>query len=232
MVRIDRLAKQCSGFALAASIAPLVCAGDPARPALRYGHQLCPGQLGAGGTEFSIADRTILRGRDIQRWAIIAIVLLRYLAMAHSAGAEDAPFGFTWSQTAQSLPEPSATSVDGNIETLTYRGPRLPPRAPHADIIVLRVCDRLGLQEVRSFSGAYPLAQVSEVFLDVYARIIHRYGEADQADLVHGTADWNAQHIRMRLEGDENDDYRVLLISDGPQLRQCLTEHERVKGNE
>jgi hypothetical protein len=168
----------------------------------------------------------------MRRGAIIATVLLRHLSMAHSAGAEDGPFGFAWSQAAQSLPEPSATSIDGNIKILSYRGSRLPPRAPHAEIIILRVCDRLGLQQVRSFSGAYPLSQVSDAFLDMYERIIHRYGEADQADLVHGTANWNAQHIRMRLEGDENNDYRVLLINDGPQLRECLTEHARIKSHQ
>jgi hypothetical protein len=185
------------------------------------------GQLAARETEPATADRAMLR--SMQRYAIMAIVLLSYLGIAHSAGAEDAPLGLAWSQTAQSLPEPSATSVEGNIETLAYRGPRLPPQATQAEIVILRVCDGLGLQQVRRFSRAYPPSRVIDAFLDFYEQAMHRYGEADQADLVHGVANWSGQHVRMRVEGDENDDYRIVLIIDGPQLRQCLTERESVK---
>jgi hypothetical protein len=170
--------------------------------------------------------------RGMRCWAIIAIFLLRYLGIAYSSEAQDAPLSLAWSQTVQSLPEPSATSVDGNIKTLTYRGPRLPPQARQADIVILRVCDRLGLQQVKRFSRAYSLPQVIDAFLDLYEQARYRYGEADQADLEHGTANWSAQHVHMRLEGDENEDYRVLLIDDGPQLRQCLTEHGSAKAHE
>ena len=66
--------------------------------------------------------------------------------------------------------------------------------------------------------------------LDIYSRARVRNGEADQIDIEHGTAAWSSQHIRMRLESDVEHSYRIVSISDGPQLRECRAAQAKIRG--
>ena len=164
--------------------------------------------------------------------AILAVLLLASLGVAPQAGAADAPFGFAWSEGADSLPPPSTTDVDGNIKELTYRPPHLPPQATETDIVIARVCDKFGLQQVEWFSHAYAFAMAISAFLDVYQQGVHQYGEAQQADLAHGTAVWISHRIRMQTERDDDDgQYRIVVSSDGPQFGACQAEHDKIAGH-
>jgi hypothetical protein len=162
--------------------------------------------------------------------AIAAIVLLRLLTFTSAAAAQaaDAPFGFTWSQSKESLPDPSSVLVDANITRLTYLDSKLPPQNAEADAVILRLCDGHGLQQVRWLGRAYPLSDATSMFLDLYEKITQQNSPADQYDPEHAMAAWSGRQSRMRLEGDEERNYRVVIITDGPQYADCRAEHAKI----
>ncbi len=162
--------------------------------------------------------------------AFAAIVALPLLNFANPAAAQtvEAPFGFTWSENRNLLPDASSVVVDGNITRLTYRDSKLPPQIADADAVVLRLCEGSGLQQVRWLGRDYPLADATNTFLDLYEEIMQRSGQADQYDPVHATAAWSGQQRRMRLEDDENRNYHIVVIYDGPQYADCRAEHAKI----
>jgi hypothetical protein len=168
---------------------------------------------------------------SIRNYAIAAFFILRALDLTNAAAQEaDVPYGFAWSQTRESLPDPSSVIVDANITRLTYQGQKLPPNVSDADALVLRLCDGHGLQQVRWLGHTYPLADAAGRFLDFYEQITQRTGEADQYDPEHAIAAWSHEHSRMHLEGDEDRNYRVVVIHDGPQYADCRAEHAKITG--
>jgi hypothetical protein len=159
--------------------------------------------------------------------AIIALPLLNFTNPA-AAQTVDAPFGFTWSESRNLLPDASSVVVDANITRLTYRDSKLPPQTADAAAVVLRLCDGRGLQQVRWLGHAYPLFNATSNFLDLYGQIMQRSGQADQYDPEHATAAWTGQQSRMRLEGDESRNYHIVVIYDGPQYADCRAEHAKI----
>jgi hypothetical protein len=179
-----------------------------------------------------LAVSAMLRRSDAstRNVAIAAIITLGLLKFTNPAAAQtiDAPFGFTWSQSKKLLPDASSVIVDGNITRLTYRDSKLPPQIADADAVVLRLCDGRGLQQVRWLGRAYPLFDATSNFLDLYEEIMQRSGQADQYDPDHATAAWTGQQRRMRLEDDENRNYHIVVIYDGPQYADCRAEHAKI----
>lgn len=163
--------------------------------------------------------------------AIVALQLLNFTNAA-AAQAVDAPFGFTWSQSKKSLPDPSSVIVDANITRLTYRDSKLPQQIADADAAVLRLCDGRGLQQVRWLDRAYPLSDATTRFLDFYEQIVERSGQADLYDPDHAMAAWSGQQSRMRLEGDEERNYHLVVIYGGPQYANCRAEHAKITGRQ
>jgi hypothetical protein len=168
----------------------------------------------------------------IRQTAMVAVVVLQLSGLSNFAHAADAPYGFKWSQEAEALPKPSASNADTNIKELTYRDSRLPAQSTDTETVIVEVCDGFGLQQVRSISHSFTLSAAVYEFLDIYEQSALQYGDADQADFDHGTAAWSAQHIDMRMVPDENDkdDYRILMVTDGPQFATCEAEHARIIG--
>jgi hypothetical protein len=162
--------------------------------------------------------------------AFAAIVALPLLNFANPAAAQtvEAPFGFTWSENRNLLPDASSVVVDANMTRLTYRDSKLPPQTADAAAVVLRLCDGRGLQQVRWLGHAYPLFNATSNFLDLYGQIMQRSGQADQYDPEHATATWTGQQSRMRLEGDESRNYHIVVIYDGPQYADCRAEHAKI----
>jgi len=154
---------------------------------------------------------------------------LSILGLICPVAAADAPFGFSWSQGADAMPKPSSTANDSNYTVLTYQGAQLPKSATQTEVVTAKVCDGVGLQQVRWYSHPYALSLAINAFLDVYQQGVQRYGEAQQADLEHGAANWTAERIRMRTERDD-DSYRILVISDGPQFAACRAQHRKLTG--
>jgi hypothetical protein len=167
--------------------------------------------------------------KSVCNCVIGAMAVLAALGLSQNVrAADDAPYGFTWSQSKESLPDPSSVIVDANITRLTYRDSKLPRQIADADALVLRLCDGRGMQQVRWLGRAYPLSDATSSFLDLYEQIIQRSGQADQYDPDHASAVWSGQQSRMRLEGDEERNYRVVVIYDGPQYGDCRAEHAKI----
>jgi hypothetical protein len=66
-----------------------------------------------------------------------------------------------------------------------------------------------GLRSTRIATGQMVQSRLTAVlaiewFLAIYEKGMLRYGLPDQKDLVHGAAAWNADHISMRMERDED----------------------------
>jgi hypothetical protein len=163
--------------------------------------------------------------------APVALVVSFDFAFSQNAPAKpvvDAPSGFAWSQSKDMLPDPSSVIVDGNITRLTYRDAKLPRQFADADSLVLRLCDGRGLQQVRWFGRAYPQSAAVDNFLDFYEQVTQRNGQADQYEPEHASAAWTALQSRMRLVGDEERNYRIVVIYDGPQYADCRAEHDRI----
>jgi hypothetical protein len=122
--------------------------------------------------------------------------------------------------------------ADANIIELIYEGAALPPPAKDAQTIALKVCDRYGLQQVRWVSRAFSLAEATRKFVTIYAEGVRRHGESDEGDVNHGTAGWSREGIGMLIERVEQEGYRVVMISDGPQFAQCKSEYQQITGHE
>ena len=43
---------------------------------------------------------------------------------------------------------------------------------------------------------------------------------------------WSGQQSRMRLEGDEERNYHLVVIYDGPQYADCRAEHAKITGRQ
>jgi hypothetical protein len=172
----------------------------------------------------------VVHQRATRNAAIAAIIILWPLNFSNAAAAQavNAPFGFIWSQGKESLPAPSSIIVDANITRLTYRDSKLPPQIADTEAVVLRLCDGHGLQQIRWLGRAYPLSDATSRFLDLYEQITQQSGPADQYDPEHAMAAWSGQQSRMRLEGDEERNYRVVVIYDGPQFADCRAEHTKI----
>lgn len=64
--------------------------------------------------------------KSVWNCAIGAFAVLAAFCLSQNVqAADDAPFGFTWSQSKESLPDPSFVIVDA-IRRLTYRNSKLP----------------------------------------------------------------------------------------------------------
>ena len=107
----------------------------------------------------------------------------------------------------------------------------LPAHMNDTETVTLKVCDRSGLQQVTWASRSFGLADAAKKFWDIYTEGAQQHGEADRGDLDRGTAGWSKEGIGMRLERHPQEGYRVIMISDGPLLKQCLAEHQQITGN-
>ncbi len=170
---------------------------------------------------------------DLPSWKCAAIIFATHAAgMLCIVEAAEAPFGLVWSQKRESLPRPSSAVADANIIELIYEGSALPPPAKDAQTIALKVCDGHGLQQVRWVSRAFSLAEATKRFFTIYAEGVRRHGESDEGNASNGTAGWSREGIGMLLERAEQEGYRVVMISDGPQFARCKSEYEQITGHE
>ena len=172
--------------------------------------------------------------KGVSPWKCAAIAMI----VAHAGGvpylveAAEAPFGFAWSQKRESLPRSSSMVADANIIELIYEGSTLPPPMKDTQIVTLKVCDRYGLQQVRWVSRIFSLSEGTTKFLTIYAEGVKRYGEADEGNVDHGTAGWSGEGIGMLMERAEQEGYRVIMISDGPQFARCKAEYQQITGHQ
>jgi hypothetical protein len=164
--------------------------------------------------------------------AAMAIFATHATGMLCVVEAADAPFGLVWSQKRESLPRPSSAVADANIIELLYEGSSLPPPAKDAQTIALKVCDGYGLQQVRWVSRAFSLAEAIKKFFTIYAEGVRRHGESDEGNVSNGTAGWSREGIGMLLERAEQEGYRVVMVSDGPQFVRCKSEYQQITGHE
>jgi hypothetical protein len=166
------------------------------------------------------------------KFAAIAILA------AHAAGvpclvkAAEAPFGLVWSQKRETLPRPSSAVADANIIELIYEGAALPPPAKDAQTIGLKVCDGYGLQQVRWVSRPFTLAEATKKFFAAYAEGVRRHGESDEGNVSDGTAGWSREGIGVLIERAEQEGYRPVMISDGPQFARSKSEYQQITGHE
>lgn len=165
-------------------------------------------------------------------WRVAARAMFIGLTfIAPIAGAAEAPFGFKWSQSAESLPRPSSAIAEANMVVIFYDGSVLPTKMKDTGGVILKVCKNLGLQQVRWVSRSFFFLDLAkEKFIAIYEEGVRRYGEANEGDLDKGTAAWSGEHIGMRLDRDSQGGYRVLMISDGPRFAECEAEYKRITG--
>jgi len=164
--------------------------------------------------------------------AVIVILAAHAAGMPFCAEAAEAPFGLIWSQKRESLPQPSSAIADANIIELIYEGAALPSPAKDAQTIALKVCDGYGLQQVRWVSRRFSLAEATKKFFIAYAEGVRRHGESDEGNVSNGTAGWSREGIGMLMERADQEGYRVVMISDGPQFARCKSEYQRITGHE
>jgi hypothetical protein len=100
------------------------------------------------------------------------------------------------------------------------------------DIVVLTVCEGRGLQQVRWVSRPYKQTDAINKFLDIYEVGVARYGEADKGNLDAGSAAWTRERISMVMVNEQQDVYRIIMISDGPLFETCEDDHSRSTGRQ
>jgi hypothetical protein len=167
------------------------------------------------------------------RKVLAATVVATYMAgPPYSAQTAEAPFGLVWFQKQETLPHPSSMENDGNIVVLTYEGSSLPSFMKDAASVIMKVCQRQGLQQVRWFSRTFSLSGGAEKFFDIYEEGVKLYGQADEGDVDQGKVAWSRERIGMRLYKDGQEGFRIVMITDGPQFEQCVAEHNQITGRE
>jgi hypothetical protein len=167
-----------------------------------------------------------------RKFALLAIIVATAAADPHFAKAADAPFGFAWFQERESLPGPSSELLDANITELTYERSRLPPPMTDTEIVALKVCEKYGLQQVRWVSRTFSRTAAINKFLELLTEGTKRYGAVDEGNPNNGTAGWSGQGIGLLIEHADHDNYRVLMISDGPQFERCQAEYRQITGHQ
>jgi hypothetical protein len=165
---------------------------------------------------------------SVRQCSLVAAVAVITAYLTPPAHAAEAPFGFAWTQSRDSLPRPSSTVADANIAVLVYEGAALPTAMKDTELVALRIYRRQGLQQVRWVSRIFSLSAGINKFLDIYEEGARRHGEADVKSLDQGIASWASEQIAMRLERAEEDGYRIVMVTDGPKLQQCQDEYQHI----
>jgi hypothetical protein len=164
--------------------------------------------------------------------ALLSIIVATAAADPPFAKAADAPFGFAWFQEREALPRPSSELSDANITELTYERSRLPPPMTDTEIVALKVCKKYGLQQVRWVSRIFDRIAAINKFLVLLREGTNRYGAADEGNPSNGTAGWSGEGIGLAIDHADQDNYRVLMISDGPQFERCQAEYRQITGHQ
>ena len=81
-------------------------------------------------------------------------------------------------------------------------------------------------------SRAFSLAEAIKNFFTIYAEGVRRHGEPDEGNADHRTAGWSREGIGMLMERAEQEGYRIVMISDGPQFARCKSEYQQITGHE
>ena len=134
--------------------------------------------------------------------------------------AQPAPFGLNWGDHLEALPRASSRTKEKNITLLLFKMDRAAGYRD-TDEIVLKVCDKEGLQQ--SIWTGRPLSgeDARRNFASAYAEAVRRYGKPDQGDAASGTASWNSARVTMFAKLVEPGYYRILMIMDGPAFKAC-----------
>jgi hypothetical protein len=165
-------------------------------------------------------------------WTSVLVVVIVACCAADTDAAAEAPFGFAWFQPRGTLPRPSSTVADANITQLTYEGSNLPPSMKETETVALKVCEGIGLQQVKWVSRPYTRVAAVDKFLDIYDVGVKRYCQSDEGNPNTGTAGWSREGIGMLIDRDEQDRYRVIMVSDGPRFELCQAEYRRITGHQ
>jgi hypothetical protein len=151
---------------------------------------------------------------------LVAITFAAVLATQSPRGsAQDAPFGFHWGD--RSLPKPSEMLQEKNITALLYRRDMIPEQIRDAEEVILKVCDKEGLQQVIWVSRLLSGEEARRKFAVIYAEGAHRYGEADDGDPAAGTASWSSARVTMFAKLADPGFYHIVMIMDGPAFHSC-----------
>jgi hypothetical protein len=80
-------------------------------------------------------------------------------------------------------------------------------------------------------SRIFSLSAGINKFFTIYAEGVKRYGQADEGNVDRGTAGWSGEGIGTLIERAEQERYRVVMISDGPQFARCKAENQQITGH-